>query len=315
MVIRDKQTLRRCVKQAVRRAEVVETDLRFDVASGPLGVDGTLASAAQSTPFHPDAAALCAALDALDLPVYDLRRAQAEIDAYDRGAYLRELLDAMRARRVYVRVPLERAGEAFFGDDRFEPLLQVDAEIAFRPGRYGVNYEQAVREIEAALGMCGARALLIENWSGDALRYALLPLCEDNGCRLHIALRDAEQAERLGEMLMQFPSVRVLAWAEGEDSAERALIALAAENPRVLVRLSGLQNLGLALETLGTRFLAYGAQADRMELTAGRWNCFKEKLFPLLAQAYLPLARSGYELTSEAVAGDVRRLMGGCIED
>ena len=38
MVISDKQALRRCVKQAVRRAEVVETMLDFDVLHAELGV-------------------------------------------------------------------------------------------------------------------------------------------------------------------------------------------------------------------------------------------------------------------------------------
>ena len=38
MIIRDKQDLRRCVKQAVRRAEVVETRLDFDILHGEVGV-------------------------------------------------------------------------------------------------------------------------------------------------------------------------------------------------------------------------------------------------------------------------------------
>ena len=38
MVISDKQTLRRCVKQAVRRAAVVETLLNFDAARGEMGI-------------------------------------------------------------------------------------------------------------------------------------------------------------------------------------------------------------------------------------------------------------------------------------
>ena len=36
MIIRDKQDLRRCVKQAVRRAEVVETRLDFDILHGEI---------------------------------------------------------------------------------------------------------------------------------------------------------------------------------------------------------------------------------------------------------------------------------------
>lgn len=318
MIIRDKQALRRCVKQAVRRAGVVETELRFDVKSGLIGVDAC-PPWGRHTPFGEDAAALCAALDAAGLPAYDLRRAQQQIDGYEREAYLRELTDAMNAWRVLVRVPLERAGEAFFGDDLYAPLLAVGAG-AFEAGRYGISYERAAQRIGEAMRACGAAEMLAEDVSEDAMRYALLPLCEDEGFRLHTAVSGAEQARRFGELLAAFPAVRALAWAEGEepaerDAAERELIALSAREPRVTVRLSSLNNLSLALQTLGARFLAYASRAERMELAAGRWLLFKERLHPLLADAYLPLARSGYELTDEAVARDVQSLMGGCLTE
>ena len=154
MVIRDKQSLRRCVKQAVRRAGVTETMLRFDVAAGALGVEAAVAAlpphAGEGAPLSPDAAAVYAAIDALDLPVYDLTRAQEEAEGYEREAYLREVLDAMRARRVLVRVPVDRAGEAAFADDRLCPLLTVDGESAFAPGRFGVPYERAAQAIAAS---------------------------------------------------------------------------------------------------------------------------------------------------------------------
>ena len=314
MVIRDKQTLRRCVKQAVRRAPVVETQLRFDVAAGELGVDAASRAFKTDgeTPFSPDAAAMYAALDALDLPVYDLRRAQEEIETYERGAYLRELLDAMQAQRVLVRIPLERAGEAYFGDDRCEALLSVDGE-AFVPGRYGVNYERAAQEIADALHTCGAKELLAEGVTPDALRFALLPLCEDEGCRLHISLRDAGEVTAFAALMEEFPSVNALAWAQGE--GERALIAAAQRNPRMLVRLCDTANLSLALGSLGTRFLAYAAQAEQPEITAGRWITFRERLHPLLTECYLPLARAGFELTSEMVQHDVHMLLGGCLRE
>lgn len=314
MVIRDKQTLRRCVKQAVRRAQVVETQLRFDVMAGELGVDAASRAfkAGDGTPFSPDAAAMYAALDALDLPVYDLRRAQEEIETYERGAYLRELLDAMNAERVFVRIPLERAGEAFFGDDRFEALLAVDGE-AFMPGRYGVNYERTAQVIADALHTCGAKELLAEGVTPDALRWALLPLCEDEGCRLHIGLRDTREVEEFAALMEEFPAVDALVWAQGD--GERALIAAAAKNPRILVRLCGAENLALALGRLGTRFLAYASQAEQPEIALGRWITFRERLHPLLTECYLPLARAGFELTSEMVNRDVQMLLGGCLRE
>ena len=74
MIIRDKQDLRRCVKQAVRRSEVVETRLDFDVQRGETGV-GALMDAwvpgkdladGMGTPLH---ATACSGLRRLNAPV------------------------------------------------------------------------------------------------------------------------------------------------------------------------------------------------------------------------------------------------------
>ena len=41
----------------------------------------------------------------------------------------------------------------------------------------------------------------------------------------------------------------------------------------------------------------------------GRWLLAKESLWQALANAYLPLARSGYALETAAIERDVRRLL------
>ena len=103
MIIRDKQDLRRCVKQAVRRAEVIDTRLDFDVQRGEAGVSalmGTLAmSEASGTPLGSDAVEAFAALDALDLPAHDLHKAEAIAQGYDRESYLAQVLRAAHIRR------------------------------------------------------------------------------------------------------------------------------------------------------------------------------------------------------------------------
>ena len=78
MVISDKQTLRRCVKQAVRRTEVVETLLYFDICNGEMGIKTlaeTFSQSEGSTPFQADAVAAYAAMEALDMPIDDMHRA------------------------------------------------------------------------------------------------------------------------------------------------------------------------------------------------------------------------------------------------
>ena len=150
MIISDKQELRRCVKQIVRRAAVCEASFDFDVNHGELGLEAMLGlwarpaatpgeamerTTAEQTPFSPDAKAMFAALDAMDLPVMDLGHAMVQQKAYDRSAYLCEVLDTLRARCVLVRVKAKDAAAAVFEDDRFEPLIVAD-EAWFVPGSF-----------------------------------------------------------------------------------------------------------------------------------------------------------------------------------
>ena len=98
MLISDKQELRRCVKQAVRRAQVSETMLCFDAQQGEMGVEPLMASLrqGQGTPFGEDGAAVYAAMEALGLPARDRASAVSMQQSYERNAWLREVLDVMR---------------------------------------------------------------------------------------------------------------------------------------------------------------------------------------------------------------------------
>ena len=42
MIIRDKQDLRKCVKQCVRRAQAIETNASYAMAAGEFGVEANL---------------------------------------------------------------------------------------------------------------------------------------------------------------------------------------------------------------------------------------------------------------------------------
>lgn len=323
MIISDKQELRRCVKQLVRRAEVCEASLDFDVSGGETGVEAMLdtwthpaatpgealrRATAEHTPFDADAAAMFAALDAMELPVRDLDRAQAMVMEYERPAYLREVLDTMRARCVLVRVPTDRAAQASFEDDRFEPLLEANGDL-FVPGRYGVDYAGAARKLADGAQACGAKNLLLERFDAQALRYCLLPLCQDGGYALHVRLRSCEEIDRFALLLDEFDGVRALASTQA--ACELHLIDAAAQRVRLLVCLSDFAHMSAALGTLGTRFVAYSARAKLPEQMLGRWLLAKEEIWQALANAYLPLARSGYTLETAAIERDVRRLLSG----
>ena len=313
MIVTDKTELRRCVKQAVRRAQVAETLLRFDVQGGVLGVDALMAALPPrpGTPFGPDGAAVYAALSALELPARDLDSARAMQGSYDRGAWLREVLDAMRAQRVLAVVPVERAGSAALEDDRISPMIVADAAL-LAPGRYGIPFEAAARQLAGAVRACGARDVLSEGLDMEALRYAVLPVCEEERCVLHVALDGEAQVCALDALLGDFPGVRAVAWAQGR--AEALLIEKAAHHTGLLVRLTDMARLPLALDRLGCRFLPYASGAALPELMLGRWLVAREQLWPLLAEAYLPLARAGYPLDSQKIESDVNDLLTGSLK-
>ena len=321
MLISDKQELRRCVKQLVRRADVCEAALSFDVMQGELGVmpmmdcwtapaatpsEALRRAAGEQTPFAQDAIATFAALDAMDLPVHDLDRAEKQQREYERTAYLRELLDTMRAKCVLVRIPLDKALQPQFPDERFEPLLCVDRAL-FMPGRYGVDYAVAAQTIADAASYCSARNICAENVDVQALRYCLMPLCEDQGYVLHAHLKRREDILGFVQILDEFEGVRALVSCEGE--YEKHLIDAACTRPRLLVCLGGCKHLGYALSRLGTRIVPYSACASQPEIMLGRWVAAREEIWQALSNCYLPLARAGYELQSAAIERDVRRMM------
>ena len=321
MIISDKQELRRCVKQLVRRTNVCEASLDFDVNSGEVGVQAMLdlwarpagtpgealeRTTADQTPFSPDARATFAALDALDLPVKDLNRADELQKQYDRADYLREVLDTLRAKCVLVRVGVNQVGQTAFADDRFEPLLVCDGEW-FLPGRFGVDYAAAANLLAGAADACSARNLALDRFDLPALRYCLLPLCQDHGFALHVNLDSQQEIEQFALLLDEFEGVRALVSAKEE--LIPALVRAAKTRVRMLALVCDTAQIGFALSNLGTRFAAYSAKAVLPEQMLGRWLLAKEDIWQALCESYLPLARTGYELESSAIERDVRRIL------
>ena len=321
MIISDKQELRRCVKQLVRRASVCEASLDFDVNHGEMGVQAMLdlwarpgqtpaealaRTVADQTPFSPDASAMFAALDAMDLPVKDFDRADALQKQYEREDYLRELLDTLRAKCVLVRAGVAQAGQIAFSDERFETLLVCDGEW-FLPGRYGVDYAAAAALLAEAAAACGARNLAMDRFDLPALRYCLLPLCQDHGFALHVHLESQQEIEQFALLLDEFEGVRALVSASEELTS--ALVRSAKTRVRMLILLSDASQISYVLSNLGTRFAFFSAKAVLPEQMLGRWLLAKEEIWQALCESYLPLARTGYELESSAIERDVRRIL------
>lgn len=323
MIVSDKQELRKCIRQAVRRSPVFEGLLDFHPAKGEMGpqamlafwagVSGTAdevfhAACRARTPFHPDASAMTAALSALEFPTEDITLAQNKFSEYDREAYLRETLDTGRV--VGALVPVSPDGDTlvFNQDPRLIPMVDA-VDSLFVPGRYGVDYAAGAQKLAQTMKGCGSRDILLRRFRPDALRWCLMPLCEDEGATLHIRLASEEEIGAFCQLMDDFPGVRAIAFTKS--ACEPALIEAAALRPRLLVRLTDASHIGLALERLGVRFAAYASGAPMPDLMLGRWCCKREEIWQALLDAYLPLARAGLVLSDARIMEDIQAILCG----
>lgn len=326
MIIRDKQDLRKCVKQCVRRAEVIDPSLRYEAFAGGYGIANYLnASATESdspnrsfqtpcegSPFAKRPAALLAALDAMQLPVHDLSKAETIIQGFDPQTYFANTLDAMRAKQVLIEIPFGLSDAILPIDCRCVPVLSIDTS-AFQPGRYGIDYAAIAQRIAAYANELSAKSIRMTHFNEAALKYCLLPLCEDEGFVLHLHFDSQNEIDAAIRLLStEFTAVRALLSAS--DAFEPCLIRAAEGFANILVCLGSLDHLSHALSLLGTHFMPYASWAKTPEEMLGGWVRFKEVFWEAIYDAYLVLARTGYELTREQIEHDLYMLLCGNFE-
>ena len=82
----------------------------------------------------------------------------------------------------------------------------------------------------------------------------------------------------------------------------------------LLLCIGNAANLPVALERLGIWFVPFASRAKTPEELLGKWIRAKEHIWQSLSDAYLPLARTGYELTREQIEADAELLLGGNLE-
>ena len=96
-----------------------------------------------------------------------------------------------------------------------------------------------------------------------------------------------------------------------EEEAEHALIDIAEALPGIMPRIQTMDGFRYALRRLGLRFIPYSSGAEHPEAMLGRWLRMKEAIWQELCEAYLLLARTGYELTREQIEADAELLFCG----
>ena len=325
MIIRNKQDLRKCVKQCVRRAPVIETHAAQAMIAGEYGVAANLQSwtcaieslqesfelACVGSPVAKKTVALLAALDALQLPVHDLDKAECIIKGYDQNTYLSAILDAMCARRLIMYADASALENLEVSDERLVPGIMIEPQL-FAPGRYGVDYAAAAEQIAHWIHELNVRDIAMAGFSLDFFKYCLIPVCEDHDVVLHAHIDSQEQLKALFDVIREHQDIRMIVGAQ--EDLERMLIDMAAQQPNILIQLRCTENIPYALRVLGTRFLPYTSNALLPEEMLGGWVLAKEALWQALYDAYLPLARVGYELTRERIEADVEMLLCGNFE-
>ena len=116
----------------------------------------------------------------------------------------------------------------------------------------------------------------------------------------------ASQVQTVKALLRDFPSLRLIIRMHDDAAALEA--AGRCEHALPCVSLSGLDR---ALAARGTAFIPYTSAATQPGELIGRWQNARAAIASSLTQALLPLARTGFAISSEDIEKHVTALMGG----
>ena len=315
-VITDRQSLKRCVKQIVRNCLATETQADCFLDGSPWGAEA-LSQHQRDILFdrrklgrallQADEVAVISAFDAMGFSDCSEDALRQGLTSYEREAWFREILDTARVSQVLV--PIEMGSDSeWIRDSRIQPELALNSAL-FAPGRYGINYESCAEQIRDASRARGCRFLKLTDWCEEQLRYCVLPVCEEEKLILDLQIEDFEKLRLFLSLYDEFGYFHAIISVCGQ--METLAMNLFSDKKRILLRLSDLSHLPEALKKLGLHFIPYSSHAGTAEELLGRWIQAREKIWPELVEAYLPMAKAGCELTDEMLEKDISLLLGG----
>ena len=331
MIVHDKAELKRRVRALVKRAAAVDTFVPADWAQGPWGVDAMLRTwmadesmdaetidelfqlrCVQGLPIEPRAAETFATLSAMDMPMMDLYVVREREKLLGRVGYAQLALERAGLQKVFTGVPMEGAQEKLDALRAFAPEVEPVLRIALQDApdeRYGTQYVSCAEKARTLMEANGLRSVMFactENPADERmLRSCVAPLCEDVGAVLHLHA-PASQVQTVKALLRDFPSLRLIIRMHDDAAALEA--AGRCEHALPCVSLSGLDR---ALAARGTAFIPYTSAATQPGELIGRWQNARAAIASSLTQALLPLARTGFAISSEDIEKHVTALMGG----
>ena len=315
-MIEDKQSLKKCVKQAVRHCSVYEPEIDWlpERSHEPgetflefVGNHPTIYAGSMPLMTEKELAVIAAmkAMGLWGLTVSELKEA---IGSYTADAWFRELLDCTGIRCGLVRIPAESIFEVRLKDDRLLPMPVIRPSF-FSMGKYGSEYHKEADRLRSVLRTAGIRHLTAENVGPEALHYCVLPVCEEEGCIVHLRIEEEQGLHDVLQMLKELPHLStVLSTAS---RLEGDVIKKISGNERILLQLNGPENMDLALSRLGTRFIPFSAQASDFETILGSWILARERIWHSLTEKYTLMIRLGCAVSSESISKDVELLLNG----
>ncbi len=312
-VISDKATLRRCLKQIVRNTEVVDYSLLFNPAQS--GTDPndfaerylkTCSRLRERGSFCSVAETACISasnrMGFMDTPDEDATRSAA---MYSKDAWIREILDLAIVKRAYYPVSLSNPESDAVQDERMQPMLQIGADD-FSPGRFGIEYRMVADCIRSRVRAGGITHIRAEGLDEDALRYCIFPVCEEEKLILHIYLDTRQILEAFFRISESSGYIRGV--LRTTSALQTDLIDRISGKNRYVLSLNGIEHLSEAVSQLHRNVIPFESFAQTMDELLGQWMIARDRIWPVLLEAYLPLARAGWTLTSEQLEQDIQGL-------
>lgn len=315
-MIEDKQSLKKCVRQAVRHCSVYETEIDWQpersytpgevflkfIEAHPTICAGPMPLMAEKE------MAIIVSMKAMGLWGLSIGELRDAIGSYSPDAWFRELLDRTGIQRGLVRIPAENILRIRLKDDRLVPMTVIRPSF-FSAGKYGVEYHKEADRLRSVIRSAGIRHLTAEGVGAEALHYCILPVCEEEGCIVHLRIEEEKGLCDALQMLQKLP--HLLAVLSVTPGLEYKTIEKVAGNERILLRLNGRENTDFALSRLGTRFIPFSAQASDFETILGSWILARERIWPSLTEKYTLMMRLDCTVSIESISKDVEMLLNG----
>lgn len=298
------------------------------------------------TPVGVGALQVLLTLERLQMPLTErsLEAARAQQATTPPGIYFDQVLDAAKLRGIACALDpfTDQAGALWQRFERAEVSQKVLPVLCVRSLQSAVYQDVpliisgCVVETERNGAHVAQIAQLLRDWAQHTrarmvraawphyaaehdmlMRYAILPLCEEQGLPLLMMLADgaeqtAEQLAWVQDATRRSDQLRfVLVAPSGESAGVLAAWCTADVRRSVCPVFAAQQQLTARMDRLGTHMTPFASGAEVLEHLIGAWVYARRAIAQALYDRYLPLLKLGWGIETHEIEADVARLLGG----